>query len=87
MSNEVFIKSRPYEWCNATVRVSENTTPGFEGLCTFVFSTGCASAQTYATREELIAMAELFLDMAGKMEPQGMLEAIQQWKDDTGATQ
>jgi hypothetical protein len=38
-------------------------------MATLSLQTGAAYVQTYPTREELIALAEMCLDMAGAMEP------------------
>jgi hypothetical protein len=68
MSNEVFIKCEPFKWCAASIRLSRISQPGFEGLATLVFSTGCSTAQTYATREELLALSGALITMADELQ-------------------
>lgn len=58
----VTIGTKPYSWCKTEIRVSNHDEPDYDAVV--VITTGASSLQTYATREQLISLANMLMNAA-----------------------
>lgn len=58
----VTIGTKPYPWCKTEIRVSNHDEPDYDAVV--VITTGASSLQTYATREQLISIANMLMNAA-----------------------
>jgi hypothetical protein len=66
--NTVYITSEKYPVCKASITVMPYTTDGDLSQPALVVDTGCARLQTYPTRRELLALADMLRAYVDKME-------------------
>jgi hypothetical protein len=55
----------PFPWCRTEIEISGGSVEGHTTIC---IRTGAACMQTYATRDELRALAEMLLQHANENE-------------------
>jgi hypothetical protein len=63
MRKEVTIACKPFPWCRTEIAISDSGEPIMSTYPALPFTlsirTGCSHLQTYATREELLALVEV----------------------------
>ena len=66
--NTVYITSEKYPVCKTSITVMPYTTDGDLSRPALVVDTSCARLQTYPTRRELLALADMLREYAERME-------------------
>jgi hypothetical protein len=84
----VHISGGPFAWCATEVSVSSSSDKTLEGTAMMQVRTGAVHLQTYPTRAELFALADMFWQHAETMGGDvAVRRELKLWADDKGTTQ